>query len=94
MAEIPPLADAAGLPELDDISVWLGLVAPRATPKPIIERLHGELVRTLGDPALKERSERTGSHPVTCTPEEFAAFIRSEAARWGRLIREMNLKLD
>src|SRR5262249_36525412 len=79
MAEIPPRADAAGLPGLEDISVWLGLVAPRGTPRAIIEKIHGELVKVLDNPALKERSEQAGSYPLTTTPEEFSAFIRKEA---------------
>src|SRR3982074_414785 len=50
MAAIPTLAAAAGLPDLDDISVWLGLVAPKGTPKPIIDKIHAEVVRALTDP--------------------------------------------
>ena len=94
MAEIPPLADAAGLPGLEDISVWLGLVAPRGTPKAIIEKIHGELVKVLDNPALKERSEQAGSYPLTTTPEEFSAFIRKEADRWAKVIGELGLKFD
>jgi tripartite-type tricarboxylate transporter receptor subunit TctC len=94
MAEIPPLADAAGLPDLEDISVWLGLVAPRGTPKPIIDKVHDEVVRILADPALKEKSERTGNTPVTSTPEEFSAFIRKEAERWRRVFKDTNIKFD
>src|SRR4051812_44074237 len=94
MAEIPVLAEAAGLPDFEDISIWLGLVAPSGTPKPIIGKVHDEVVRILADPALKEKSVRTGNYPVTSTPEEFAAFIRKEAARWSQVIKEMNLRFD
>ena len=51
--------------DLDDMSVWLGLVAPKGTPKPIIDKIHAEVVKTLADPAIKEKSERTGNYPVT-----------------------------
>ena len=84
MADIPTLADAAGLPALEDISIWLGLVAPKGTPKPIVDKIHAEVVKVLGDPAVKEKSERTGNYPVTATPEQFAAFIRQEADRWSK----------
>jgi len=94
MADIPVLADEAGLPDLDDISVWLGLVAPRGTPKPIIDKVHAEVAKVLTDPAVKERSERTGNYPVTSTPEQFAAFIRKEADRWEKVIKETGLKFD
>ena len=94
MAGIPPLADAAGLPNLDDISVWLGLVAPKGTPKPIVDKINAEVVKILSDPGVKEKSERTGNYPVTNSPEQFAAFIRKEADRWSRVIKETGIKLD
>ncbi len=94
MADIPPLADAAGLPGFEDISVWLGLVAPHGTPASIIAKLNTEVARILADPALKQKAERTGNYPVSSTPEEFAAFMRREADRWSKVIAELNLKLD
>ncbi len=94
MADIPALSDAAGLPDLDDISVWLGLVAPKGTPKPIIDKIHAEVVKVLSDPASKEKSERTGNYPVTSTPEQFSAFIRKEADRWGKVIKQTGIKFD
>jgi tripartite-type tricarboxylate transporter receptor subunit TctC len=94
MAAIPALADAAGLPDLDNLSVWLGLVAPKGTPKPIVDKIHAEVVKILTDPAVKERSEHTGNYPVTNTPEQFAAFIVKEADRWGKAIKDIGIKLD
>jgi len=94
MADVPTLAEAAGLPDLDDISVWLGLVAPKGTPKPIIEKIHAEVARVLTDPAVKEKSERTGNYPVTSTPDEFSAFIRKEAKRWEKVIKDSGIKFD
>jgi tripartite-type tricarboxylate transporter receptor subunit TctC len=94
MAGIPPLADAAGLRDLEDISVWLGLVAPKGTPKPIVDKINAEVVKILSDPGVKEKSERTGNYPVTNSPEQFAVFIRKEADRWSRVIKETGIKLD
>jgi tripartite-type tricarboxylate transporter receptor subunit TctC len=94
MAGIPTLADAAGLPDLDDISVWLGLVAPRGTARPIIDKIHAEVVKILTDPAVREKSERTGNYPVTSTPGQFSAFIRKEADRWGKVMKETAIKVD
>ena len=94
MADIPTLAEAAGLPDLEDISVWLGLVAPKGTPKPIVEKIHAEVAKVLTDPAIKEKSERTGNYPVTCTPDDFSAFIRKEARRWEKVIKETGIKFD
>jgi tripartite-type tricarboxylate transporter receptor subunit TctC len=94
MADIPTLADAAGLPDLEDISIWLGLVAPRGTPKPIIDKINAEVAKALSDPAVRERSERTGNYPVTTTPEQFAAFIRKEAERWRKVIPDTGIRFD
>ena len=84
MADIPTLADAAGLPALDDISVWLGLVAPKGTPKPIIDKINAEVVKVLGDPAVKEKSGAHRQLSGDQHPEQFAAFIRREADRWSQ----------
>ena len=94
MAKIPTLAEAAGLPQLDDMSVWLGLVAPKGTPKPIIDKLQQKVVQTLADPAMREKSERTGAFPITSTPDEFAKFIRQEAAKWQPVLKETGIKFD
>jgi tripartite-type tricarboxylate transporter receptor subunit TctC len=48
----------------------------------------------LTDPAVKERSERTGNYPVTSTPDAFAAFVRKEAARWEKVIKETGIKVE
>ena len=94
MADVPPAAVAADLPDLDDMSVWLGLVAPKGTPKPIIDKINAEVVKILTDPAVKEKSERAGNYPVTSTPEQFSAFIRKEAARWEKVIKDTGIKFD
>ena len=94
MADIPSLADAAGLADFDDISVWLGLVAPKGTAKPIIDKIHAAVAKILADPAVREKSERTGNYPVTNTPEQFSAFIRKEADRWGKVMKETAIKVD
>ena len=94
MANIPTLADAAGLPNLEDMSVWLGLVAPKGTPKPIVDKLAQKVAQIMADPAMREKSERTGAFPMTSTPEEFGRFIRKEATRWQKVLQETNIKYD
>jgi len=94
MENIPALADAAGLPDLEDMSVWLGLVAPKGTPKPIIDKLQRKVVQIMADPAMRAKSERTGAFPMTSTPEEFGQFIQQEAGRWQKVLQETNIKYD
>ncbi len=94
MENIPALADAAGLPDLEDMSVWLGLVAPKGTPKPIIDKLQQKVAQIMADPAMRDKSERTGAFPMISTPEEFGQFIRQEAGRWQKVLQETNIKYD
>ena len=62
--------------------------------KPIIDKIHAEVVKILTDPAVREKSERTGNYPVTSTPDQFSAFIRKEADRWGKVMKETAIKVD
>jgi tripartite-type tricarboxylate transporter receptor subunit TctC len=92
--EVPTLAAAAGLRDFDDLSVWLGLVAPKGTPKPIIDKINREVVRILADPEVRRTFDQTGNFAVTSTPEEFATFIRKEADRWSKVLKDANIKYE
>jgi tripartite-type tricarboxylate transporter receptor subunit TctC len=94
VADVPDLADAAGLPNLEDMSVWLGLVAPKGTPQPIIDKLQKKVAEIMHDPAMQKKSERTGAFAFTSTPDEFAKFMREESARWHKVLQETNIKFD
>jgi tripartite-type tricarboxylate transporter receptor subunit TctC len=88
--DIPTVAES-GVPGYD-ATTWYGLVAPAGAPKEIIARLHGAAVSTLADPAVKERFAATDLEPHSSTPEEFAAYIKSEIAKWGKVIRTAGIK--
>lgn len=90
--EIPTL-DEQGLTGFDG-GAWLGLVAPAGTPPAIITKMNRELNVVLNEPATKKRLLDIGSELLTSTPEEFAAHIRSEYDKWGRLVRESGAKID
>jgi tripartite-type tricarboxylate transporter receptor subunit TctC len=92
LPEVPTAAEA-GLPDLD-VTTWYGLLAPAATPPPIIARLNAEIVRTMREPELNERLAAMAVDPVTSTPEEFAVYIRQEAAKWGEVVRKAGLRAD
>jgi tripartite-type tricarboxylate transporter receptor subunit TctC len=94
LPDLAPLAVAAGLPGLDDMSSWIGLVAPAGTPKPVIDKIHQEVVAIYADPAVVDRLDKVGINPVTTTPEEFDAFFRSEAQRWSKVFRDSGIRLD
>jgi tripartite-type tricarboxylate transporter receptor subunit TctC len=82
------------VPNLDEIVVWLGLVAPKGTPPAIAEKLQREVAKILIDPAVKARADAAGLYPATDTPAEFAAFIRKEAERWSKVVAESGMKYD
>jgi tripartite-type tricarboxylate transporter receptor subunit TctC len=88
MALLPdlPTAAEAGLPGYK-ASSWFGIVAPAATPAPIVARLHQEIVRALATPAMQARFAKVGARLVGNTPDEFASQIRAERASWGEIIR-------
>jgi tripartite-type tricarboxylate transporter receptor subunit TctC len=92
--ELPTLAAAAGLRDLDDVSVWLGLVAPKGTPRPIIDKINREVVRILADPGVRQKFDQTGNFAVSSTPEEFEALIRREADRWSKVLADVDIKYD
>ncbi len=94
LPDLPTVAAAAGLKDFDDLSVWLGLVAPKGTPKPIVDKLQQKVAQILADPAIREKSERTGNYAISSTPNEFAAFIRREAERWSTVLKEANIRYD
>ena len=84
--ELPTVAEL-GFPGFEVIG-WFGWVAPAKTPRAIVQRLHGEIVRVLRESATKERLLALGADSADNTPEQFAAFIRSEHLKWARVIRE------
>ena len=88
-----PTAAEAGLPGFE-ASSWFALVAPAATPKPVIDRLNTETVKALRLPAMQERFGKLGARLVANSPEEFAAFIKTERAKWGAVLKPANIKLD
>jgi tripartite-type tricarboxylate transporter receptor subunit TctC len=73
---------------------WVAMVAPAATPKPIIERLHGALAKTFAEPAMRERFEAQGCDIVAGTPEDLARVLREDQAKWARLVRAKNITVE
>jgi tripartite-type tricarboxylate transporter receptor subunit TctC len=73
---------------------WNGLFAPAATPRAVIDKLHRETVAALGNGEVKQRLADEGAEPVGSSPSEFAAFFRSEAAKWGDVAKRSGTKLD
>ena len=88
-----PTAEEAGLGNFD-VTTWYGILAPAGTPRPIITRLNAEFVKIMRTPEMKERLATMATDPLTSTPEEFGAYIQSEIAKWGEVIRKAGLRAD
>ena len=89
--DLPPIAET--LPGFESES-WVAMFAAAATPKPVLERLHGTLVKSLGDNAVRERLEAQNCDIVGGTPEALADLVKSEQSKWGRIIREKHITVD
>jgi tripartite-type tricarboxylate transporter receptor subunit TctC len=92
LPQLPTIAET-GIKDYE-ASTWYGLLAPARTPRAIVERLHGETVKILGTPDMRERLGAQGFEPAGSTPDEFAAYIKSEIAKWGKVIRTAGIKAE
>ena len=91
LPDLPAIAES--LPGFEAAG-WFGYAAPARTPKDVVLALNQEIVRILALPDVKERLIAQGAEPVGDTPEEFARYIKSEAAKWGKVIKTLNLKIE
>jgi len=88
--EIPTIAEG-GVPDYEAVQ-WFGVLAPAGTARDIVARLHQEIVRTVQTPDVRQKLVNDGADPVGSAPEEFAAFIRSETAKWAKVAKEIGIK--
>ena len=88
-----PTVSEAGLAGYE-AGPWHGVLAPAGTPKEIITRLNGELVKIMGHPDMREKLALEGAEVIASSPEQFAAHIKLELQRWARIIREANIHAD
>ena len=90
--DLPTVAEA-GVTGYDS-GAWFGLLAPAGTPRPIVDKLSGEVARILNLADVSRRISELGAEPVGSTPAQFAAHIKSEIARWAKVIRDANVELQ
>jgi tripartite-type tricarboxylate transporter receptor subunit TctC len=90
LPELPTIAEAA-LPGYDAVQ-WYGVLAPAATPREIVARLHDAVTRTLRDAGVRERFLADGADIIGSAPEEFTAYIASETAKWAKVIKSAGIK--
>ena len=88
--DLPTMAEA-GVPGYEMIG-WNGIFAPKGTPPEVVARLHAELVKILHAPEVKQHLSTLGAEPGGEKPEDFAAFVKAESERWGKIIRDKGIK--
>ena len=93
MASEFPTLDESGLPGFE-VLTWFGILAPAKTPREIVNRLNGEILQVVAQPAMKDQLLKMGFEIVPNTPEQYAAFLKAEHTRWGKIVRDLNLKAE
>jgi tripartite-type tricarboxylate transporter receptor subunit TctC len=92
LPDVPTFAES-GAPDMITTS-WSGVLAPAKTPRPIIDRLHREMVLVLKDPEVRQRLAVLGIEPVGNTPEEYGAQIRADIEKWRPVVKAAGIKLE
>jgi tripartite-type tricarboxylate transporter receptor subunit TctC len=92
LADVPTMAEA-GVPDLES-NTLTGIVVPAGTPKDIIDRWHREIVRIVALPEVNANLRTLGFDPIATSPEEYAERIKTEAAKWGKVAHDANIKID
>lgn len=92
LPDVPTVAES-GLPDYV-VTTWFGVLAPAGTPQALIKKLNADVVEALNNAAVVDKLDRAGLIPAPTTPEEFGALIKSEIARWDKVIRQTGAKAD
>jgi tripartite-type tricarboxylate transporter receptor subunit TctC len=91
LPEVPTLAEA-GVPGFQ-ATLWVGFMAPKATPQPVIERLNRAITTILQRPDIKEAWEKQGATPLVMTAPEFSAFMEAEVVKWAKVVKDNHIAL-
>jgi tripartite-type tricarboxylate transporter receptor subunit TctC len=92
LPDVPTMGEAVGLNIV--VRDWQGILAPRGTPKALVDKLYAEIARALRQPDVQERFAILGMEVIAGTPAEFRKDISSEIARWAKVVKDANIKVD
>ena len=92
LADLPTVGES-GYPGFEAWA-WQGFVAPAGTPHDVVMKLNGAFAKVMSDAAIRQRLSESGFEPQTSTPEEFSAYMKSEIAKWAKVIHDSNISLD
>jgi len=83
-----------GIDFMDDVDAWYAVMAPGKTPAALVARLNADVNAVMALPDVREQLVRQGLIPVTSTPGELAGLIKADLARWGKVVKDANIKVD
>lgn len=92
MPELPTVNEA-GVPGYE-ATIWLGIMAPKGTPKDIVDRLNAEIAKFIARPAVREAWARQGAAPMTMTPEQFGDFLKKDIEKWAKVIKTAGIAVQ
>ena len=90
--EVPTVAEA-GVPGYE-ATIWLGLMAPAATPRPVLDKLNAEVIKVINAPEVKENWGKQGAVPMGMSVDEFGKFLREDVQKWSKLVKETGMKVN
>ncbi len=88
-----PTVEEAGVPGYET-TIWLGVMAPKGTPKAIVDRLNAEIRKAIDQPEVKEIWAKQGAVPMMMTPAEFGAYLDKDIAKWANVVKTANIKIE
>ncbi|MBI4342215.1 MAG: tripartite tricarboxylate transporter substrate binding protein [Candidatus Omnitrophica bacterium] len=88
-----PTLQQAGVKGYDN-ALWTGILAPSGAPPAVLSRLHAEIVKVVELPDVREALARQGAEPASSTPRQFAAYIEAELAKWAKVVKQANIRID
>ena len=92
MPDVPTMSEA-GVPGYE-ATIWLGVMAPRGTPKDVVDKLNAAISKIVGQAEIKQAWSKQGAVPLVMTPDAFDKYVRDDIAKWERVIRTANIKVD
>ena len=92
LPEVPTISEA-GVPGYET-GIWLGLMAPAGTPRPVLERLNAEVNKVLSAPEVKEAWAKQGAQPMGMSIEEFEKFLKADIAKWSTVVKATGMKVE
>jgi tripartite-type tricarboxylate transporter receptor subunit TctC len=90
LPDLPTIAES-GLPGYE-VSAWFAVFGPAGLPRPVVDRLNAEIARALAEPDLRQRLASQGAETLACSPDEFAAYLKAEIAKWDKVVRDAGVR--